>query len=151
KMYRYLRNLIDGSAVRHRLAAPPTQRCIRLDNGSRVELLSQSERSVRGPRVHRLRCDEVEEFNPEIWQAAQLVTRSETIGGRHIVGSVEALSTMHRPFGMMARLIDEAGASGRRVFRWCALDVIERCPPSRPCETCNLWNDCRGRAKEADG
>ena len=35
-------------------------------------MLAQSQRAVRGLRVQKLRCDEVEMFNPSIWEAAQL-------------------------------------------------------------------------------
>jgi hypothetical protein len=123
-------------------------------NGSEVELLSQSQCSVRGHRVHKLRCDEVEEFKPEVWEAAQLVTRSGVCGGVQVRGAIEAMSTMHRPFGLMKRLVDRGsagGASGVRLLRWCALDVVERCEPERDCKSCVLWEDCQGLAKEADG
>src|SRR5262249_7575588 len=32
---------------------------------------------------------------------------------------------------------------------WCLLDVLERCPQHRDCDTCPLWDDCRGVAKTA--
>ena len=66
--------------------------CIQLVNGSRVEVLSQSERAVRGQRVHRLRCDEVELFDPAVWDAAQLVTRSGMCGNVQVHASIETLS-----------------------------------------------------------
>ena len=51
-------------------------RRVTLSNGSSCAVLTQSERCVRGLRVQKLRCDEVEVFTPEVWEAAQLVTRS---------------------------------------------------------------------------
>ena len=42
-------------------------------------VLAQSQRSVRGLRVQKLRCDEVELFDPAVWEAAQLTTRSAHI------------------------------------------------------------------------
>jgi hypothetical protein len=170
KMYAHLSAMFDRGLLRPTLATAPTQRRIVLTNGSCVEMLAQSQKAVRGLRVHKLRCDEVELFDADIWQAAQLVTRSGTCGEVPVVGSVEALSTMHRPGGLMEALVGEQtlGASehsaseveptaahalsaARRVFRWNALDVIAPCPPERPCEPCVLWSDCRGRAKEALG
>ncbi len=154
KMYRYLRRMVERPLLRGVVAGRPTQRVIELVNGSRVEVLSQSQQSVRGQRVHKMRCDEVEEFKPDIWEAAQLVTQSGVCGGVHVRGTVEAMSTMHRPFGVMSRLVGKV-LSGekqrRRLFRWCALDVIERCPSDRDCGVCVLWDDCQGRAKRAEG
>lgn len=152
RMYGYLHALVRRPGLRGMLAGAPTQRRITLRNGSRAELLAQSEQSVRGVRVHRLRCDELEIFKPEIWRAAQMVTRSQQIAGAWVTGSVEVMSTMHRPFGLMRQLIEEARQTGRaRVLRWNAIDVMERCPPSRECATCPLWDDCQGRAKQATG
>lgn len=170
KMYEHLRSLLDRPMLRGVLATEPTQRRVLLQHGSRVELLAGSQRSVRGTRVHKLRCDEVEEFAPEVWDAAQLVTRSGNCNGERVRGSVEAFSTMHRPFGLMSRLVGgdpgggdpadgEAGGdprgsenvAGRRVFRWSAMDVAARCPPELPCEGCVLWDECGGRAKRAEG
>ena len=197
KMYGHLRSLLGrdlfhgGGGV---LAGEPTARRIALLNGSEVQLLAASQRSVRGTRVHVLRCDEVEEMDPRVWSAAQLVTRSQVLGGRLVNGKVEAFSTMHRPMGLMAGLIAEDALSPRpgrgaeraadaippshpastqdavdtpgqspgleskqspgltrRVYRWNALDVVERCPPTRPCKGCVLWEDCGGRARKAGG
>jgi hypothetical protein len=167
KMYEHLAAMLDRPLLRPALAQTPTQRRVVLQNGSTAEILAQSHKAVRGVRVHKLRCDEIEQFDPDIWEAAQLVTRSGPCGDVHVTGSVEALSTMHRPGGLMGRLIDEATADEtsdnqpvhksasesvpRRLFKWNALDVIERCPPSRPCKPCVLWSDCEGSAKQAGG
>jgi hypothetical protein len=154
KMFEHLTALLDRPWFRGVLDGEPTQRSVAFINGSKAQLLSGSQRSVRGVRVHKLRCDEVEEFEPGVWEAAQLVTRSGECGGKFIHGAVEALSTMHRPFGLMAKLTDSfqkdrPGAS--KLFKWTAIDVIERCPQARPCSGCVLWEDCKGLAKSAIG
>lgn len=166
KMYAHLRSLLDREVFRGGggvLQKEPTSRKIWLANGSEVQLLAASQRSIRGTRVHILRCDEVEEMDPEVWSAAQLVTRSGLCGGRRVAGRVEAFSTLHRPMGLMSQLIggkaqrdhgDKPAIQStlpRKVYRWNALDVIERCPPARDCSRCVLWRDCGGRAKQADG
>jgi hypothetical protein len=121
---------------------------VRLVNGSAAGVLTQSERSVRGVRVQKLRCDEVEMFDDRVWEAAQLVTRSARDGtGEVIGGAVEALSTCHRPGGLMERVVEEAEATGVRVIKWCILDVLEQCDESRACESCALLEDCGRRAK----
>lgn len=152
KMHQYLRRLFRARPFADLLLRPPTERGIELVNGARVEVLTQSERSVRGQRVHKLRCDEVELFDPEVWEAAQLVTRSGRCGDTLIHGSIEVFSTMHRHDGLMRRLVEEAEkTAARRIFRWNVLDVLERCPPERECTRCPLWSDCRGGAKGTEG
>jgi hypothetical protein len=129
-----------------------TGRRVGLVNGSKAAVLTQSQRAVRGVRVQKLRCDEVECFDPAVWEAAQLVTRSRPggEGGKEekvIAGVVEAVSTWHRAGGVMEGVIEGAGASGVRVVRWCLMEVLEKCPAERECASCPLWADCGGRAK----
>ncbi len=153
RMHAHLRALLSRQALAPLVEGRITDRRIRLVNGSSVELLAQSQTSVRGTRVQKLRCDEVELFDPEVWEAAQLVTRSmhvEAVGrGTTLVrGAIEGLSTMHKPYGLMQKLVEEAGEGKRRLFRWGVLDVLERC--DLPCKTdegpCALWVECGGRA-----
>lgn len=135
-------------------------RTIHLISGSRAAVLPQSQRAVRGLRLQKLRCDEVEMFDPLVWDAAQLVTRSTTVprnvearyAGDYpdvIRGTIEAMSTFHRPWGLMRKVVDNATAHGIRVLKWSVLDVLEKCPPQRDCATCPLHPECRGIAKHA--
>ncbi|MCL2640476.1 MAG: hypothetical protein FWD53_06505 [Phycisphaerales bacterium] len=148
KMYAYLTRLVQRSFPQQ-LAAPPTQRRLVLKNGSQVHVLAQSDHSVRGQRVQKLRCDEVELFDPQVWQAAQLTTRSTT----NIHGTIEAFSTMHRPAGLMQEILatSRGVGSSRRIFAWCLWDVIEKCHAVRDCKTCPLQQTCQGLAKRASG
>jgi len=168
RMHAHLRRLFDprtsevlAGMVRGRVG----ERRLVLNNGSEVELLAQSHTSVRGTRVQKLRCDEVDLFHPDVWEAAQLVTRSKQCGQTHVAGAVECLSTMHRPFGVMHKLVAEARGGSRRLLRWGVVDVLAHCPGERACSTlgpeaesatvdaidpslaCPLWRECRGRAK----
>jgi len=132
-------------------------RRITLKNGSTSAILTQSQRAVRGLRVQKLRCDEVEMFDPQIWDAAQLVTKSKNVTGVSdssgiVCGTIEALSTHHKPFGLMSRILGNAERTHTRIIRWCLLEILERCPPERDCKTCPLWDDCQGIAKtKCDG
>ena len=179
KMYEYLTRKWAGPFAAM-LARRPTARRTDLVTGSAIEILTQSARSVRGQRVHRLKCDEVDEFLPAVWQAAQFTTQSgRGSDGQWIPAQMEVFSTMHRPFGPMANLVDrlieretrnsergtENGGAAedfapRSEFRaprspvlltWCLWEVIERCGPERSCSRCPLWADCEGRAREAEG
>ncbi|MEM1211863.1 MAG: hypothetical protein AAGI68_06130 [Planctomycetota bacterium] len=166
KVHEHLVALLDRPMLRPVVAGVPTLRRVGLINGSRVELLAGSQRSVRGVRVHRLRVDEVDELEPEVWAAAQHVTRSGVVKGRRVVGSIEALSTMHRAGGLMSGLVGDASGGvespqnpsasvgfggGRKVFRWTGMDVAARCPAELPCAGCVLWDDCGGVLKGASG
>lgn len=150
-------------------------RRIALTNGASAAVLTQSQRAVRGLRVQKLRCDEVEMFDPEIWDAGQLTTRSigtslaVPLAGRgaeraskrsvngaakrgrdetvRIAGAIEALSTFHKTFGLMNKIVEQAEARGTPIIRWCILEVLERCPAERDCATCPLWEECKGVAK----
>jgi hypothetical protein len=97
--------------------------------------------------VQKLRCDEVELFTPEVWEAAQLTTQSKVCGGVPVRGAVEALSTMHRPYGQMSALVEEARAGRRRLFRWGVTEVLELCPTESDCERCSLLPECGRTAK----
>ena len=147
KMYRYLKRMLENRAFSELIAGNLTGRFVELTNGSRVEVLSQSERAVRGQRVHKLRCDEIELFGSDVWEAAQLVTRSGRCGDVYVRAAIESLSTMHKPFGLMQKLVRQSAAANRRVFCWSLLDTLRHCPPSRSCDGCQLWDECHGRAK----
>jgi hypothetical protein len=171
RMYAHLRRLFDRPALAPLVRGKVLERGFALRNGSEVELLAQSQFSVRGTRVQKLRCDEVELFNREVWEAAQLVTKEREIavdgvGPIRVRGSVECFSTMHLPFGLMSRLVREAGwndlvegmdahahAAPRRLFKWGVLDVLEACSdehvcrPAEPGSECPLWAECGGKAK----
>ena len=112
----------------------------------RGRVLTQSATSVRGTHVQKLRCDEVELFDEDVFAAAKFTTLSTDV----CVGSMELISTMHRPYGIMQREVAAAAGVGVPVFKWCLWETIEKCV-GRDCSRCPLWGDCRGRAKNAAG
>ncbi len=135
RMHAHLRDLFDRPALRPLVDGRITERRLRLVNASACELLAQSQTSVRGTRVQKIRCDEVELFDPDVWSAAQLATRSKRCGTDDdpvlVRGSIEALSTMHVPFGLMADLVKNA--ANRRIFKWGVVDVLGPCGPEHAC------------------
>ncbi|MFO0856245.1 MAG: hypothetical protein U0640_02670 [Phycisphaerales bacterium] len=150
RMHAHLRRLFDprtSEALASMVDGRITERKLSLKNGSEVELLAQSHTSVRGTRVQKLRCDEVDLFDREVWEAAQLTTRSKQCGDVFVQGSVECLSTMHVPHGVMHELVQEARAGIRKLFRWGVVDALEHCPPARECPKCVLMPECAGKAK----
>jgi len=145
RMYEYLRVALEDGFSDFVAGRIKVQGC-RFVSGADVQVLTQSDKSVRGHHVQRLRCDEVELFDRDVWQAAQFITQSK----QGIPARLEALSTMHRPFGLMNELITAANGNGPRLFKWCLWEVIEKCR-DRVCSRCPLWEDCRGRAQQAEG
>ncbi|MCJ7543345.1 MAG: AAA family ATPase [Phycisphaerae bacterium] len=150
RLAEYIREML--AAYPELLAGPFTRRLARIVGGSEIRVLAQSQRAVRGQHVQKIRCDEVDLFDAEVWRAVQFATRSSSAAR----GSIEVLSTLHRPGGLMQQLVTSArrgvqGGSGYRLIQWCLWEVIERCPPQRPCEGCLLADDCRGVARQAMG
>jgi hypothetical protein len=152
RMHEHLRRLLrtpDLAPLVHRFGS----RRVVLVNGSATEILAASETSIRGTRPQKVRCDEVDLFQPELWRAALLTTRSMNRPGPWgpvVRGGVDALSTMQRPHGLMWELVSSAAArGGRTVHRWGVVDALERCPDERPCAPCPLSAECAGRAKHA--
>lgn len=96
RMYDYLAGYV-GSGYEKELAGPFFKGKCSFANGSSVQVLTQSAKSVRGTHVHKLRCDEIELFDPAVLEAAHFTTQS-TNG---ICSSMETISTMHRPYGLM--------------------------------------------------
>jgi hypothetical protein len=150
RMHEHLARLFEKPELAALLAERISERRIKLVNGSRVEVLAQTQASVRGTRVQKLRCDEVDLFDREVWEAAQLTTRSLKCPGPWgaiVRGSVEALSTMHRPMGLMWDIVGQGADGPRKVFRWGVVDALERCADEFVCEKCTLFPECAGRAK----
>lgn len=50
----------------------------------------------------------------------------------------------------MQQIIATAQETSTRIFRWCLWEVLEKCR-DRVCDQCPLWQDCRGKARLADG
>ena len=156
RMHAHLRGFFEREAFASMLDGRIGEKRLRLTNGSVVELLAQSQTSVRGTRVQKLRCDEAELFHPEVWEAAQLTTRSAVLSGQLVHGAIECLSTMHRPYGLMRRLVGECqpGEDGReparRLFKWGVVDALGACGEHHHCGVCPLRGECEGRAKQRD-
>ena len=111
-----------------------------------IQILTASSKSVWGPHPQKLKLDEVDKMDPEIYEAALFIPQS----AKDIKASIQIYSTMHKAYGLMNRVITEAASSGYRIFKWCIFDVMERCL-NRDCDTCPLWEDCGGKARKADG
>ena len=145
RMYEYLTQFLRFGFEEF-LAGPVLKGRCRFANNSSVEVLTQSATSVRGRHMQKLRCDEVELFDESVFAAAKFTTQST----ENLVAAMELISTMHRPYGLMQKVIASAPQIDTPVFKWCVWEVIEKCT-DRNCSQCPLWTDCRGKARAADG
>lgn len=158
RMHAHLCNFLSRPELAWMVDGKVSDRRVRLLNGSCVELLAQSQTSVRGTHVQKLRCDEVDLFDPEVWEAAQLVTKSKRCGDVWVHGAIECLSTMHIPHGVMYGLVEEAKQGGRALFKWGTLDVMEDCrehplcaPHGDGARPCALGDECAGTLRARAG
>lgn len=110
----------DG-APKYLLESDPTKRLTKLTNGGSIEVLTASQKSVRGPHPQRLRGDEIDEMDRSIWDAAQ--GQPQEAGGikEQTVGS----STYQNANGTMAEELREARENGYPVHKWCWRCVLE--------------------------
>lgn len=145
RMYEYLTGFLRNGFEEFLAGAIRKSKC-RFVNGSAVEVLTQSAKSIRGQHIQKLRCDEVELFDEDVFAAAKFTTQS-TSG---LLAAMEMISTMYRPYGLMQKIVSSAGEHGTAVFKWCLWEVIEKCI-DRNCSQCPLWGDCQGKAKEGNG
>lgn len=96
------------------LLTDPTRRETRLVGGGGINALMASATSIRGPHPQRLRGDEIDEMDAELWDAAQ-GQPMEALGVREqVVGS----STHHHADGTMTRELRVAAEKGWPVYEW---------------------------------
>lgn len=145
RMYEYLQGFLNMGFSDYLVGSALKGKCSFV-NGSAVEVLTQSATSVRGQHIQKLRCDEVELFDEDVFAAAKFTTQSTS----QLLAAMEMISTMHRPYGLMQRIVSSAQQSQTPLFKWCLWEVIEKCT-GRNCSQCALWADCAGKAKEAAG
>jgi hypothetical protein len=146
-------------------------------NGSKVEILTASPTSVRGPHVPTLRIDEVDEIEPELLEACvgMVMDKEEGRAGRpkNLMGPmISRTSTWHNLGGPMEGAIESSKAENEKrpgsypFFTYCLFDVLRRCPDSlsgpnlEKCPQCPLMPYCHEdkeshggvpKAKRADG
>ena len=90
-------------------------------SGGRIRTLTASSRSVRGAHPQRLRCDEVDEMEIEILNAALGQPMSSAI-----ISKQTTLSSTHQyPNGTMTDVKKRAKANGWAVHQWCYKETLQ--------------------------
>lgn len=93
----------------------PTKFNTRLTNGAWITALMASQKSVRGPHPQRLRLDEVDEMEIELFEAAQ----GQPMDARGLKSQTVISSTHQYPDGTMTELLKRANEKGWPVYDWC--------------------------------
>lgn len=96
-----------------------TQSRLVFQNGARIEVLSQSQKAVRGVHADKIRVDELDLFDPAIWEALNYSTT-----GKH--GTIDVTSTAHLRLGIMQKLVDAVcnGTWPAKLHKWNLFDCI---------------------------
>lgn len=130
------------------LLRPPMETKTNYRNNSSIEILTASQKSVRGPHPQWSFFDEVDVMDEEILQAALSGPQSK----HGIPARVSMSSTNHIMGGLMDEQIEKArGNPKARIFKWCIWDVLEACT-EYSCSTCDLSSHCPGKQmKQATG
>lgn len=116
----------------------------RYRNGSEVKILACSTRSVRGPHVQTLKLDEVDEIPDDLRNAALGMCMAKN----GLSAAIDMTSTWHNVGGPMTALVERAQSGEFPLYRFCAFEVLERCPESRSgkylenCPQCPLFKYC---------
>lgn len=128
------------------------------DTKATQQIITATEKGVRGPHPHKSRMDEVDEIDWDILQTGLSMSRSDPKNIRErlpILGQNALTSTRQKARGSMQRLLDEAPQRGIDVYQWNVWEVLERCP--RRCfddpthGTCPVYVYCKGKAHQCDG
>lgn len=97
------------------LAKDPTRFTTNLTNGGWITALMASQKSVRGPHPQRMRLDEVDEMEIELFEAAQ----GQPMDARGLKAQTVISSTHQYPDGTMTELLKRANEKGWKVYEWC--------------------------------
>ncbi len=147
-LYEYWRRWCAAPDLARRLSGPVRSSSANVAGG-RMEILSASQRDVRGPKIHLLFEDELDEIDPEIDAAAVgMIASSGQIPGRTVY-----TSTWHRTDGPMARLVEGCPANRVSLHKWNIWEAIQQCSPDRHrdgagCDHCPLARPCVAKARE---
>lgn len=103
------------------LISDPTQTHTECLNGGTATCLKASQASVRGPHPQRLRLDEIDEMDLDIFNAAM----GQPMSAHGITQQVTASSTQQHPDGTMVEAMKRAAEYGNPTFEWCYRETLE--------------------------
>ena len=120
-------------------------------SGSKLEILTGTEKGFRSPHPHKARLDEIDEMEWSLLNTAFSMTKSSNgIQAQNVF-----TSTRQNERGTMQKLLDEASAKGIDIYEWNIWEAVQKCP--RRCVgdpkhgDCPIKAFCEGRAHSSDG
>lgn len=120
-------------------------------NGSRLEIITGSEKGLRSPHPNKARIDEIDLIEWEVLQTGLSMAKSSPgIRGQNVFTSTRQLSN-----GAMQRLLDTADEKGIAIYKWDVWETVETC--SRRCKNdpqhgdCPIFVFCKGKAHHCGG
>lgn len=106
---------LDAPLAPKHLLLSAFKREVRFSNGGLVRALMASRKSVRGPHPQRLRLDEIDEMELEIFDSSM----GQTMSARGIAANTVCSSTHQHPDGTMTEAFKRAEENGWGVYEWC--------------------------------
>jgi hypothetical protein len=123
----------------------------RFATGSTQEILTGTEKGLRGPHPNKARIDEIDLIEwPVLQTALSMANTSKGILGQNVFTSTRQLA-----HGSMQKLLDSSHAKGVEVYEWDIWESVERCP--RRCKDdpqhgdCPIYTFCKGKAHHCEG
>ena len=167
KCYAYIDAFVRLPQFRANLLKPPMLSATFLKNGGMVEVLAGTMQQVNSPHHNRLHWDEIELADPAVLEESKAIPIRQK--GRP--PATIWTSSRKRAYGPMEDMLTSAGKKGIPVYKYCVMDVAEKCPPERHadgkgCEdamsvgypafdpdtpTCPLFEVCKEKEVHIDG
>lgn len=137
RAYDYVRAFLDAPWYAGLLAADPMMRRTDFLNGSRIEILTGgSIKSVSGTAQQKMACDEIDQWEMQIYETAVQAPLSKG----DIKAQTVLVSSRYYDYGLLKRLKDEAEDRDIAIYSWNVWDVCEKCPDHPAgCEACCLF------------
>ncbi len=120
-------------------------------NQSRMEIITGTEKGLRGPHPHKARIDEIDLIPWDILQTGLSMAKS----GDGLRGQNVFTSTRQQQDASMQRMLDGSAEKGIEVYEWNIWETLERC--TRRCKddpvhgSCPIYEFCKGKAHHCDG
>lgn len=151
RCYTYYRRFLSHPDLRDRAPDPHITETM-WSNGSSIEILPGTEAQTQGGHPHLVAFDELEQGKRQPYENA----KSMPVSYGDTPGLFVATSTRQSGLGLMQAALDEAEASGTKVYTWCVLETMDgsTCYDDAGEELCNgcpIFQDCEGRALGASG
>lgn len=139
------------TVLRHRLQGDPGRLLTRVAGG-KMQILTASQKQVRGGRFNRVYRDEEDEIPPDI-SSASVGTLTTLPQLPEAPGRFVVTSTWHYANGPMAQLVQSAEDKGYQLHKWNLWESLAQCPVERHsngknCEACPLGKYCLAKARE---